>query len=1131
MKCLSFRKWVATVSLLSSFTFSWAYELVIPEGTEVLDWSYLEEVENAEQVTSVVVPSSVKFLSCEKLSGAFRNLEKIVLDFSLSELLNQDGENNYNNDCRFSDNRIFLDGKDVREITSIEIPKGYETIPHGLKGLFPNLTSLTIPSGVNVDLDHLVGIDTIKFDFTLKEYLGRYSQLSPYHLLDNCESIILDGKDTKEITSLEIPDGVTELNSNEIGLFPNLTSITIPQSVTTLDEWAFIDCFKLSSLIFADGVTEITADMVQPCKHPDNTIVNIYIPSSVTKIEENAFYDKTGPTKSVYLDFELSDWFSADRFYLTALDGMDLVFADGTAISQITSVTIPEGVTNISTNVFSLSLFPNLTSVILPQSVTSIEEEAFAGCDKLTGLYYRLGGSDILLEETDLTKITSLSLPYGMTTIPEYAFTSFSNLTTVTLPSSVTTIEENAFANCPNLKTVVLDFTIDNWLARERSYNNALEDMTILLDGIAVTDITSLEFKVAGSMNNNPILCNSDFSIFPNLTSISVPSGVKKITADMFSSLVNITTVSLPSSVTSIEENAFANCLNLDTFKLDCSLEEWFGSKISYKDRLEGRKVILNGEDYSTLESLVIPREASYVDESCMTLFSRLTSIVIPDRTNIIAGAFLKCFSLDTISLYYSMEEWFYNRDFDAANELKFDEMGHERTIMFNGTNVKEITSLVIPWGPKDLNKNQLSLFPHLTSLTLSSSITDISSDAFSACPDLKTIVFDFTVDEWFGDNRNYHCDWNGMTIILDGKDTKEITSLEINDCYDLSKGRLSIFPTINSVTLSGTSVGWEGPFMGRTDISSVTIKGSTRIEQPGFEDCTGLTSVTIEGNGYVTIGAGAFRNCTGLTTININSGEYIKYIDIQKYALGDVPNLKSIVCRSNTVPKVDEFAFISINDYQFHGDATLYVPCASKEDYEKDEVWGRFKFIECLESEQIQEELADVTVDPDVESAGIVWPSTEDAASYVLDLSQNGEFVARYEFDENGRMTSVGSTSMRSLSAGFLFRITGLDEDTEYTYRFEAKDKLGNSMENYTGKFRTLKNVTSVDEIMNLDNQVVVIGDLIQVEKCGKSNVSIFNAQGQCLYSHDGAASFQVPNEGVYLVRCDNRTVKVLVK
>ena len=222
---------------------------------------------------------------------------------------------------------------------------------------------------------------------------------------------------------------VTSIGANAFDMCSNLTSVTIPDSVTSIGNCAFSDT-GLTSITIPDSVTSIGAVAFSKCR----SLTSITIPKSVTSIGNYAFSD-TGLTSITIPDSVTSIGDSAFTYSysLTSVTLPDSVTSIGNyAFSHtgLTSITIPDSVTNIGIGVFEWS---ELTSATIPGSVTSIGDRAFGSTD-----------------------LTSITIPDGVKSIGEEAFGWCYKLTSVTLPDSVTSIGDSAFDGCDKLTSIVI---------------------------------------------------------------------------------------------------------------------------------------------------------------------------------------------------------------------------------------------------------------------------------------------------------------------------------------------------------------------------------------------------------------------------------------------------------------------------------------------------------------------------------------------------------------------------------------------------------------------------------------------------------------------------------------------------
>ena len=335
-------------------------------------------------------------------------------------------------------------------LTSVEIGHSVKYIGEGafsrcssLKTFFNFSTKLSLEGSGNIVVynlpkgskegDYIFGkLDNV---YTLRYYLGNDTDLI---LPENCngESYVIGEnvfKDNKTITSIEIPNSVTSIGNYAFSGCSGLTSVTIGNSVTSIGDYAFNDCSRLKSVTIGNSVTSIGERAFYDCLN----LASITIPNSVTSIGERAFYSCSGLT-SVTIGNSVTSIGTGAFYDCSGLKSITIpnsvTSIGGSAFSGctgITSITIPNSVTSIGNSAFSHCT--GLTSITIPNSVTSIGDYAFNYCPRLT----------------------SITIPNSVTSIGEEAFRGCSRLTSITIPNSVTSIGSRAFYECSNLKTVI----------------------------------------------------------------------------------------------------------------------------------------------------------------------------------------------------------------------------------------------------------------------------------------------------------------------------------------------------------------------------------------------------------------------------------------------------------------------------------------------------------------------------------------------------------------------------------------------------------------------------------------------------------------------------------------------------
>ena len=195
----------------------------------------------------------------------------------------------------------------------------------------------------------------------------------------------------------------------------SLTSITIPESVTSIGLQAFKGCSSLTSIIIPDGVTSIGWETFKGC----SSLTSVTIPESVTSIGSDAFEGCSSLTSITIPEG------------VTSIESRTFM-----GCTNLTSVTLPESVTSIGWQAFKGC--SSLTSVTIPEGVTSIESYTFMGCTSLTDVYIhspaiveQLTHSTAqgrLVEHAETIKIKST-----ISNIPDYIKSTYPDMTLMTV--------------------------------------------------------------------------------------------------------------------------------------------------------------------------------------------------------------------------------------------------------------------------------------------------------------------------------------------------------------------------------------------------------------------------------------------------------------------------------------------------------------------------------------------------------------------------------------------------------------------------------------------------------------------------------------------------------------------------
>jgi hypothetical protein len=264
------------------------------------------------------------------------------------------------------------------------------------------------------------------------------------------------------LTSIIIPDSVTVIGNYAFESCSGLTSITIPNSVTAIGTYTFALCSALTAISVDDENTVYSSDIgvlfdknktVLICC-PAGKTGNYTIPNSVTSIDDYAFAGCSGLT-SIHVDSG-NTIYSSENGVLFTKTKTELICCPA---GKIGTYSIPNSVTTIGEGSFFACL--DLISITIPNSVTMIGDYAFQDCSGLISII--IGNSVTTIGKGafyDCSSLTSVIIPDSVTTIGDESFYRCTDLISVIIGNSVTMIGDNAFWYCSGLTSISIPNTV-----------------------------------------------------------------------------------------------------------------------------------------------------------------------------------------------------------------------------------------------------------------------------------------------------------------------------------------------------------------------------------------------------------------------------------------------------------------------------------------------------------------------------------------------------------------------------------------------------------------------------------------------------------------------------------------------
>ena len=528
------------------------------------------------------------------------------------------------------------------------------------------------------------------------------------------------------VTSLDLPNSLQEIGNESFRGLSKLRNLTLPGNIKHVSLGAFSLCHDLKTLIIEEGVEHLGPYSFEEIHN--NNLEYVELPKSITTIDDYAF--RQCFIEEIHYNGTINDWkkISIGGKWRDLSTIKTVICSDGEieygnfeidnegffyvinksevgSLFEVPSNINGKQVTGIGSDCFNGC--ENLEKVILPESVTKLNWYCFCGCKNLKEI-----------ENTQNIKEIDYGVFYGCISLEGLYLPNVSvwmdgcdfcpSVTTVTFSKKMSYTPR--FAGCTSLEEIVFLGSLSDWNQIEKtnrwcqsvpaSHVTCTDGNWDLDQPVYVTnrgvlycyDSSQLpsDYEIPASMNGIAIKSTSDkcFEWSPNLRSIILPEGLISIGSDSFAGCSGLETIVIPSSVTSIGERAFKSCENLEAISIPNGVtsiaNNTFGECNSLRmiEIPSSVKTIRNDAFWGchSLESVSIPDSVTLLGGSAFADCG-LVSIEIPNSVKTLeGGVFQFCGSLESVVISGNITE--------IPGDL-FHGDSSLTSIMFNGTVAK----------------------------------------------------------------------------------------------------------------------------------------------------------------------------------------------------------------------------------------------------------------------------------------------------------------------------------------------------------------------------------------------------------------------------------------------------------
>lgn len=605
-------------------------EIVIPDeiGSRIVQSIDSDAFRDKKDLKSIVLPGRLETIKGGAFYGCV-NLEYVGFNDSLKTI----GGNAFEGCSSLSEirlsNTVTSLGNSAfaycTQVTSLRLPDSLTAIEAYAFNGCTGLSDVLLPESVKKlgycvfqDCSELVSVNYPRSLDTVEYYGSTYGA----RLFYGCT----------KLNRIEVPEGVTKIPAWTFSGSTDIEDVILPSTLVSIGSDAFRGCSGLEKMRFNEGLKTIESGAFASC----TSLTVVSMPDTLNGLRYSAFSDCKG-LREVALNEGL-ETIGGNAFYgCTSLVQVGLPVTlraiESYAFSgcaSLSKMTLPDGVEKLGYCVFQNC--PELVSVNYPASLKAVE---YSSSSYGSRLFY------------GCPKLRKITVPKGVTAIPDWTFSGSNDLQEVELPATLVNIGSNAFMGCSGLKGV--SFTENLEAIGSGAFSGCAGLIAVTtpetlksLGYAAFSDCTGLQEVV---LKEGLITVESSvFNGCTGLAYVSLPKTLTAIESYAFSGCSSLTKMTLPNSVEKLGYCVFQNCTQLASVNYPVSLATVDSYSSSYGARLF--------YGCTKLKKIIVPDGVSSIPDGTFSGSAELKEVTLPDTlTDIGYSAFRYCAGLNELRL------------------------------------------------------------------------------------------------------------------------------------------------------------------------------------------------------------------------------------------------------------------------------------------------------------------------------------------------------------------------------------------------------------------------------------------------------------------------------------------------